>query len=106
MEKKAEVKAALTEVTRAAEIHLEKLEDTVSGEGADKNFTDSFKRARRVYIRNLTEALLKVKALKFDEEFKLIERVSDLSLEDSLDLLEAVQDHIRNRPRTKFSEFQ
>jgi uncharacterized protein (DUF2164 family) len=83
---------ALKLVADGAKIHNDYLRSTLN----DRYSNQSFNAARAAYVRKLDEALSEVARLKLDETLKVSERVSDLNLEDAVDLLHAVEDHIRN----------
>jgi hypothetical protein len=107
MEKKQEVQESLQEVIRAAEIHVESLQASLTERySAARNNNESFKAARRGYINKVTTAIRELRALKLEEGQKIKERVRDLSLEESVDLLFAVENHIRGLRSLKVSEFQ
>ncbi len=89
-------------VAQAAGIHRDHLKDTLKNETF---VNQSFGPARQNYINRLTEAMNVVAGLKLDESERISERVSDLTLEDSVDLLHAVEDHIRSLRRTARSNF-
>lgn len=91
-------------VAEAAALHKTAMEATIA-EATTSNMSASFKHARQSYIRKLDAAILEVYRLKFDESATVSERVSDLNLEDSVDLLHAVEDHIRSLRRTARSNF-
>ena len=56
-------------------------------------------------MRKLDNALLEACMIRLDENATISQRVSDLNLEDSVDLLHAVEDHIRSLRRTARSNF-
>jgi hypothetical protein len=86
---------ALKLVADAASIHSEHLKSTLEEKRYGQIIDDgSFNRARSAYIDKLNKALSEVARLKLDESLKVSERVSDLNLEEAVDLLHAVQDHI------------
>lgn len=90
-----EKRDALKLVMDAANIHSEHLKSTLN----EKRYgtvidNGSFNRARSEYISKLNSALSEVARLKLDESLKVSERVSDLNLEEAVDVLHAVQDHI------------
>lgn len=104
MEKTEKAKEALKIVTDAAGIHCERLSETLQNSKYPKN--ESFNTARLQFIRKTQAAIREVKALKLDEELKIKERVDGLSLEESVDLLIAVENHIRDLRRFEITEFQ
>lgn len=91
---------ALKEVTDAAHIHSERMLETLD----DRFASESFTALRREYVSRLKVAIEEAKAIKLDETLKVQERVSDLSLEAAVDLLHAVEDHIRTLRRYNRSE--
>lgn len=89
---------ALHAVTEAAKIHADSLIKEVEGSGA-YGVNDSFKKARTMYVGDLRGHIRVLESIKFDGETKLHERLQDLDLEASVDLLLAVEDHIRDLRR-------
>lgn len=105
MEKKAEeVEADLKIVLDAAGIHLESLQASLISERR-YNKNDSFSSARLAFIRKTQAAIQRVRALKLTETMQIKERVRDLTLEESVDLMLALEDHIRNLRSANRSEF-
>lgn len=99
------IKEALDIVVTAAGIHCDRLTETL--EKSHRGYgNDSFNTARLQYIRKTQADLRVVKGLKLDEELKIKERVSDLSLEESVDLMLALEDRIRTLRQHNRSEFQ
>lgn len=98
-----EKRDAIKLVADAATIHRDRMKDSLRNERYD---SPSFQAARGGYVSKLSTALGEVARLKLDEELKLAERVTDLTLEESVDLLHAVEDHIRelrrHRVKTRF----
>lgn len=104
MEKKAEeVEADLKIVLDAAGIHLERLTETLNNSRYPKS--DSFNSARLAFIRKTQAAIQRVQALKLTETLQIKERVRDLTLEESVDLMLALEDRIRNLRSANRSEF-
>lgn len=97
-------RGALILVTDAASLHKAAMEESID-QATYNSMSDSFKHARRSYIRQLEDAIRQVERLKFDENLTISEKVSDLNLEESVDLLHAVEDHIRSLRRTARSNF-
>lgn len=83
---------ALKLVADAAKIHSDNLRESLN---EDRHFNRSFNSSRAEYINKVNFAISTVRALKFDETLKVSERVADLDLAESVDLLHAVEDHIR-----------
>ena len=104
MEKTQEIKEALKVVTDAAVIHCERLTETLQSSRYPQN--DSFNVSRLAFIRKTQAAIREVRWLKLDETVRIKERVSDLSLEEAVDLLHAVEDRIRTIRQHNRSEFQ
>lgn len=98
------MREALHLVTDAAYLHQKAMEDSIAS-ATTYSMADSFKRARQSYIKRLQTAVAEVRRMKFDETATVSEKVSDLNLEDSVDLLHAVEDHIRSLRRTARSNF-
>jgi hypothetical protein len=84
---------ALQIVTGAAAIHKNGLIDSLKTNRYGGN--ESFLEARQRYIDGLDEALKELQGVRFEDGAKLHERVKDLTLEESVRLLHAVQDHLR-----------
>lgn len=82
---------ALKLVADAASIHSDHLRETLK----DNRNNASFNAVRGAYVSKLNTAIGEVQRLRLDETLKVSERVSDLNLEDAVDLLHAVEDHIR-----------
>jgi hypothetical protein len=95
---------ALHLVSDAASLHKKAMEESIATATAS-SMSESFKHARQSYIRRLDLAISMVNLLRFDESLTISEKVSDLNLEDSVDLLHAVEDHIRSLRRTARSNF-
>lgn len=93
---------AIKVVADAAQIHSDYLKGTLT---TDRHQSRSFNSARAGYVDKVNAAISEVLRIKFDESAKISERVSDLNLEDSVDLLHAVEDHIRSLRRTARSNF-
>lgn len=87
-----EKRDALRTVIDAASIHHSKLTDGLT----DRSLMAGFKQARVEYLNKLRGAISEVSRLKLDEELKVQERVSELSLEDAVDLYFALETHIKN----------
>jgi len=83
---------ALVLVTAAATIHGNGLRESLKD---DRLMSGSFADARRRYIVQLENALKDLQGVAFEDGAKLHERVKDLTLEESVKLLHAVQDHLR-----------
>ena len=84
---------ALNTVIDAATIHNDKLLASLTDRAISGN--RSFVAARKEYINKLRDAIFEVRAIQLDNELTVIQRVSDLDLGEAVDLLLAVQDHIR-----------
>lgn len=84
---------ALKVVIDAASIHHSKLTDSLT---SDRSMAAGFKQSRVEYLNKLRKAIGEVSQLKLDEEEKVSERVSELSLEDAVDLYFALETHIKN----------
>jgi hypothetical protein len=80
---------ALRNLIDAVAIHADSLEKKAT------HFNESFKQARLTYVGQLRDDIRTVRSIRFDGETKLKERLYDLGLEESVDLLHAVEDHIR-----------
>jgi hypothetical protein len=91
-----EKQIALKVVLNAAGIHNESLKSSIL---TDRSMQRGFKDARQEYINKLSKAISEVQSLKMEEDLKVKERVGDLDLEQSVDLLIAVEDHIRELRR-------
>lgn len=95
-----EKRDALRVVVGAAGIHKDELKSSILN---DKSMQRGFKDARSGYIDKLSAAISEVSSLRLEETLKVIERVQDLDLEESVDLLIAVEDHIRSLRRNRRS---
>lgn len=91
---------ALRVVVDAAGIHNESLRSSILN---DRSLQRGFKDARSGYINKLAKAIAEVSSLRLEETLKVSERVRDLDLEESVDLLIAVEDHIRSLRRNRRS---
>jgi hypothetical protein len=96
-----EKQEALRRVADAAKIHGDNLRASLK----DRYNTEPFNAARADYVSKLNGALVEVSLLKLDESLKVSERVRDLGLEESVDLLHAVEDHIRSLRRNSRIDF-
>lgn len=86
---------ALSVVIDAAEIHSQELTRSLN----DYGMADHFKVHRREYIRKLDRSIRELRTLTLTEELKVKERVSDLSLEESIDLYFKLEWHIKGLRR-------
>jgi hypothetical protein len=83
---------ALSVVIDAANIHSESLVKSLD----EYSLAEHFKGHRREYIRKLDRAIRELQTLTLTEELKVKERISDLSLEESIDLYFKLEWHIKN----------
>lgn len=93
--------SALIVVCEAAGIHSQSLDQSLTD---NRSFTESFKDARRRYIRTLNAAIRTVEGTRFEDAETVSERVRDLDLAQLVALQLAVEDRIRDI--TPLSEFR
>lgn len=96
--------SAIRDVAHAAGIHVENLERDLRNESryVFSNNPDTT-RARQGYINKVKESLRVVRGISFDEEGTVQQRIRDLDLEQAVDVLHAVEDHIRELRRHRRS---
>ena len=92
--------SAIRDIAHAAGIHVDNLERDLRNESryTFANNPDTT-RARQGYINKVRDSLRVVRGISFDETGTVQERVRDLELGQAVDLLHAVEDHIRQLRR-------